>query len=477
MTEELYMPAARAADLDLLALAREAPIHFMGVCGAGMSALAEYVIRSGGGATGCDAKVALAGDLLPELGVALADGHAAEHVDGASALVVTAAVPPRHPELEAARSRGIPVLKRAVALGALVNTGRVIAVAGTHGKTTTTGMIGATLADAGLDPTAFVGGRIPGWRGGLRTGGRLFVVEADEYDRSFLALRPDLAVVTNLEPDHMEIYGELDSLYDAFVEFLAPVPDDGLIAICIDDAGAAAVAERVGDDRVLGYGTGGEARLRAHDITAAADHTRFTAVQDGESLGEFRIRAPGHHNVRNALATLAICLRAGAGLEAVRVGLERFGGIDRRFQNLGEHGGIAVINDYAHHPTEVAATLAAARERFPSRRLVAVFQPHLYTRTRDLWRSFGLALATADAVWSTEIFPAREQPIEGVTGNLVAEATREAGGQVVYRPAIAGIADELAEWLEEGDVCVLMGAGDIDAHAHALAARLRERAA
>jgi UDP-N-acetylmuramate--alanine ligase len=477
MTEELYVPAARAAELDLLALAREAPIHFMGVCGAGMSALAEYVVRSGGAATGCDAKAAAAPAGLTELGVALADGHGADHVEGAGAVVVTAAVSPRHPELEAARARGIPVLKRAVALGALVNTGRVIAVAGTHGKTTTTGMIGATLADAGLNPTAFVGGRVPGWRGGLRSGGRLFVVEADEYDRSFLALRPDLAVVTNLEPDHMEIYGDLDSLYDAFVEFLAPVPDDGLIAICTDDAGAAAVAARIPDQRVLTYGTGEGVRLRAEAIVPVADHTRFTAVRDGEILGEFRIRAPGRHNVRNALATVAVALHAGAGLDATRRGLAQFGGVERRFQHLGEHGGIVVINDYAHHPTEVAATLAAARERFPDRRVVAVFQPHLYTRTRDLWRSFGESLAAADAVWSTEIFPAREQPIEGVTGQLVADATRAAGASVVYRAEIVGIADELSDWLEAGDVCVLMGAGDIDEHAHALAARLREAAA
>jgi UDP-N-acetylmuramate--alanine ligase len=473
MTEELYVPAMRAAEMDLLAMARQAPIHFMGVCGAGMSALAEYVVRAGGSATGCDAKVEMAPAALSELGATLTQGHGAEHVEGVSAVVATAAVPARHPELEAARARGIPVLKRAVALGALVNPGRVIAVAGTHGKTTTTGMIGSTLADAGLDPTAFVGGRVPGWRGGLRSGGRLFVVEADEYDRSFLALRPDVAVVTNLEPDHMEIYGELESLYDAFVEFLAPVPDDGLIAICTDDTGAAAVAERVGDDRVLSYGMGGAARLRADGIVAAPDHTRFSAAQDGRDLGEFRIPAPGHHNVRNALATLAVALHVGVDPDAVRRGLSRFGGIERRFQQLGEHGGIVVINDYAHHPTEVAATLAAARERFPDRRVVAVFQPHLYTRTRDLWRSFGQALAAADAVWATDVFPAREEPIEGVTGQLVADAARRAGGPVVYRPEIDGIADELAGWLEAGDVCVLMGAGDIDAHAHALAARLR----
>jgi UDP-N-acetylmuramate--alanine ligase len=474
MRVDPYVPAAEAADLNLLALAKEAPIHFMGVCGAGMSALAEYIVRSGGQASGCDAKTAAAPPALEELGVVLVDGHDASHVEGAAAVVATAAVPASHPELQAARARGIPVLKRAVALGALVNAGQVVAVAGTHGKTTTTGMIGTALADAGLDPTAFVGGRVPGWRGGLRAGGSLFVVEADEYDRSFLALRPDVAVVTNLEPDHMEIYGDLDTLYDAFAEFLAPVPPHGLIAICTDDPGAAGVAARIPEGRVLSYGLEDGVRLQARGLAAAPDHARFEVIRDGESLGDFRIPLPGHHNVRNALATLAVAFHLGVSVDAARQGLARFGGIERRFQGLGEFDGVLVISDYAHHPTEVRATLAAARERFPGRRVVAVFQPHLYTRTRDHWRAFGDALAAADAVWATDIFPAREAPIEGVTGELVAGAARDAGVEVIYRPAIGGIADALAGWLQAGDVCVFMGAGDIDEEAHALATRLRE---
>lgn len=477
MTGELYLPAANAAGLDLLRLARTAPIHFMGVCGAGMSALAEYVVRSGGAATGCDARLGSAPPALAELGVRLSDGHDPEHVDGASAVVVTAAVPPAHPELEAARARGIPVLKRAAALGALVNRGRVIAVAGTHGKTTTSGMIGTTLVEAGLDPTAFVGGRVPGWRGGLRSGGPLFVVEADEYDRSFLALRPDIAVVTNLEPDHMEIYGDIETLQDAFVEFLGPVSDDNAIIICADDPGSAAVAARLGEARVLTYGLTEGARLRAARVTVTAGETRFHAIQDGRDLGEYRITVPGRHNVRNALATMAVASQVGADPAAVRRGLEQFGGVDRRFQQLGETRGVVVVNDYAHHPTEVDATLAAARERFPGRRVVAVFQPHLYTRTRDLWRAFGTALAAADAVWTTDVFPAREEPIEGVTGELVADAARAAGAPVIYRAGIEGIAGALAGWLERGDVCVLMGAGDIDEHARALVGLLREEEA
>jgi UDP-N-acetylmuramate--alanine ligase len=476
VSRDPFLAAARAADLDLLALSRQAPIHFMGVCGAGMSALAEYVVRAGGAATGCDAKLVAVPPPLAELGVALADGHDPAHVADAAAVVVTAAVPASHPELEAARARGIPVLKRAAALGALVNTGRVVAVAGTHGKTTTTGMIGAVLAEAGLDPTAFVGGRMPGWRGGLRAGGPLFVVEADEYDRSFLALRPDVAVITSLEPDHMEIYGDLEALYQAFVEFLLPVPDDGLVAVCIDDPGAAAVAARVDDRRLLTYGTGPAARFQAIDIVSMPDVTRFTARRDGLGVGVFELRVPGRHNVLNALAAVAVALHVGASVDHVARGLVRFGGVERRFQGLGEPRGVAIIDDYAHHPTEIDATLAAARERFPDRRLVAAFQPHLYTRTRDLWRRFGEALAAADAVWVTDVFPAREAPIDGVTGELVAQAARAAGARVTYRPSIAGLEHGLASFLEPGDVCVLMGAGDITEHAHALAALLAEGA-
>ena len=303
--------------------------------------------------------------------------------------------------------------------------------------------------------------------GGLRVGGRLYVVEADEYDRSFLALRPDMAVVTTIEPDHMEIYGDLQALDDAFVEFLAPVPADGLIAICADDAGAARVAARLPADRTLTYGMAAEARLRATRVHVSDEGTRFHVERDGQTLGEFHLAVPGRHNVRNALATLAVAIHAGADIAAVRRGFEAFAGVDRRFQRLGEKSGIVVVDDYAHHPTEVAATMAAARERFASRRLVAVFQPHLYSRTRDLWREFGTALAAADAVWVTDVFAAREDPIEGVTGELVAKAAREAGAEVRYHP-VEGIDETLAGWLEPGDVCVLMSAGDLSERAHAL---------
>jgi UDP-N-acetylmuramate--alanine ligase len=472
-----FVPASEAAGLDLLGLAAQGPIHFMGICGAGMSALAEYVARSGGRATGCDARPDSAPPVLRELGVEIWEGHDPAHIEGARAVVVTSAVPADHAELEAARERSIPVLKRAAALGALVNAGRVVAVSGTHGKTTTTGMIATALESAGLNPTAFVGGRMPSWRGGLRAGSDLYVVEADEYDRSFLSLRPELAVVTTIEPDHMEIYGDLDTLYGAFAEFLEPVPAGGLIAVCTDDDGASRLAARLPADRVLTYGIGSGASLRAAEVRTDAEGTHFTVEREGEGLGEFRVVVPGRHNVQNALAAIAVALHAGAEVEAIREGLASFRGVERRFQQLGEARGVVVVDDYAHHPTEVEVTIAAARERYPGHRLVAVFQPHLYSRTRDHWRAFGRTLSAADAVWVTDVFPAREAPIEGISGELVASAARQAGARVFYRAEIDGIEAELAGWLREGDVCLFMGAGDIDARAHALAARLREEAA
>ena len=465
-----FVTAGEAAELDLLERAHRGPVHFMGVCGAGMSALAEYVVRSGGRATGCDVRPEDAPPALRALGIDVVTGHDPSHVEGAEAVVVTAAVTADHPELEAARVRGIPVLKRAAALGALVNPGRVVAVAGTHGKTTTTALIAGVLEAAGLDPTAFVGGRVPAWSGGLRAGGELFVVEADEYDRSFRALRPEIAVVTTVEPDHMEVYGDVSALRAAFAEFLSAVPDTGLMVVCQDDPGAAELLASL-DGRVVTYGTGERADVRAVGIEQVDDGTRFRVDGLDAMAGRYRIPVPGRHNVRNALAAVVVAGHLGVEAEAIRRGLAAFHGVERRFQILGSPGGITVIDDYAHHPTEVEVTLQAARDRFPDRRLVAVFQPHLYSRTRDHWRAFGRTLSAADAVWVTDVYPAREAPIEGVTGELVASAARQSGASVTYHPDIEGLEDALVDGLEPGDVCLLMGAGDIHVHAH----RLRDR--
>ena len=449
-------------DVDLRALAQTGPVHFVGIGGAGMSPLAELLLRWGGQVTGCDARPGKVGEALARRGARVVQGHDAAHVADAVAVVATAAVKSDHPELAAARARGIPVLKRAAALGAVVNSGTVVAVAGTHGKTTTTAMTTAVLAEAGLDPTGFVGGRVGAWDGNLRLGGDLFVVEADEYDRSFHQLRPDVAIVTTVEPDHMEVYGTAEAVDEAFRVFLEPLPRDGLLAACADDAGAARLLADSGRPAAVAYGVGESATLRATDIRAEGLGSRFTVLERGRTLGELGVGSPGLHNVRNALAAFAAGRHLGASLEEARTGLLGFGGVDRRFQVVGEAAGVVVVDDYAHHPTELAAALDAARRVYPERRLVAAFQPHLFTRTRDFAEAFGKALTAADVAWVTDVYPAREEPIEGVTGELVADAARAAGGRVRYHADIATLPEALADALEPGDVLLAMGAGTID---------------
>ena len=460
--------------LDLRVLAREGPVHFMGICGAGMSALAELVLRGGGRVTGCDARPGAVGEALRALGAEVVQGHDPAHVAGAVAVVATAAIPADHPELVAARRRGIPVLKRAEALGALVNGGQLVAVAGTHGKTTTTAMTTAILVEAGLDPTGFVGGQVPGWGGGLRRGSdRLFVVEADEYDRSFLTLRPTVAVVTTVEADHLDVYGTLEAIEAAFCEFLQPVPDGGLIAACVDDPGVRRILGELRGKRVLGYGLGAEASLRAVEVEVEGRGSRFVVEERGERLGELALAVPGLHNVRNALGAFAAARHMGADFEATRRALEGFRGVARRFQELGRARDVVVVDDYAHHPTEIEATLAAARGAYPDRRLVAVFQPHLYTRTRDFAEEFGRVLASADVVWVTDVYPAREAPIPGVTGELVARSAEAAGAaEVHYHPSVSDLPAALAAYLRPGDLCLAMGAGDITEAAAEVLARL-----
>jgi len=432
----------------------------MGAAGAGMSALAELLVRRGARVTGCDANPAGAPDLA-HLGVSVAPGHDPAHVQGARALVVTSAVRPSHPEVEAARALGIPVIRRAEALAQAVSSdrGQLIAIAGTHGKTTTSVMTTEALASAGLDPTGVIGGRVPTWGGNLRFGGdRVFVVEADEYDRSFLALAPTVAVVTNLEADHLDIYADLADIREAFAAF---VRGASTIVLCADDPGADAL-DVPGDAAVVRYGISApNANLSVRGLRLAADGSSFTAMADGRALGEVALRVPGRHNVLNALAALASGLALGVTVPAMAPGLGAFAGVERRFQRLGEARGVTVVDDYAHHPTEIRATLAAARNAFPGRRLVAAFQPHLYTRTRDFAADFGAALAGADAIFLTDIYPAREQPIPGVSANLIADAALAAGGALTWHGTRADLAAALAENVGAGDVVLTLGAGDI----------------
>ena len=446
---------------DLRELAREGHVHFMGVGGAGMYALAELFARSGGRVSGCDLRSGLSTERLRALGVQIHQGHGSEHVEGMGALVVSAAVPADHPEILAARAAGIPVLKRAQALGRLVNAGTVLAVAGTHGKTSTTAMATEILTAAGLDPTGFVGGRVPGWGGNLRSGGDLFVVEADEYDRSFLELEPTVAIVTNVEADHLDTYGGLDGVMSAFTEFLEGLPDDGRAMVCGDDHGASRLLAGLNGFGYT-YGTAAGSQLRAVDIRATPTGMGFRAFEDGHDRGEFSLPAPGLHNLRNALGASGAARCFGATWDDIRTGLAAYRGVDRRFEKLGVENDVLVVDDYAHHPSEISATLDAAREAYPDRRLVAVFQPHLFSRTRDFSEDFGKALASADDVWVTDVFPARESPIPGVTGELVSQAVERTGGRVRYHQELDTLAETVAAELSPGDLLLTMGAGSVE---------------
>ena len=449
------------------------PVHFVGIAGAGMSALAELFTLRGITVTGCDAHPENASDLARR-GIAVEAGHSASHVSGVRALVVTSAMPKNHPELVRARELGLPVVRRAEALGEATAGTTLIGVAGTHGKSTTTVMTTEALAAAGLDPTGYVGARVTSWGGNLRPGSHeRFVVEADEYDRSFLALSPTVAVVTNLEADHLDIYADLDDLHRTFAQF---VRGARYAVLCADDAGANALPTPPSAE-VIRYGLHSpDARLTATNLQRSGLGTRFTVVYDDDVLGDVELVVPGEHNVRNALAALAVGLAFGLEVPAMAPGLAAFRGVERRFQLLGEIDGALVVDDYAHHPTEVRATIEAARAAAPDRRLVIAFQPHLFSRTRDFAGEFADALTGADAVYLADIYPAREQPIPGVTSDLIAEAMAERGCAPAWRGGVTSLAPVLAEAVRPGDLVVTMGAGDVTHVGPALLATQRSGA-
>lgn len=434
------------------------PVHFIGIAGAGMSALAELYASRGIAVTGSDSNTTGAPDLL-SLGISVLP-HDPANVTHARAVVYSSAIPTDHPEMTAARAAGIPLVRRAEALGEAVNDGVVVGVAGTHGKTTTTVMTTDVLVSGALDPVGIAGGRVGRWNGNLRRGGgsgRLFVVEADEYDRSFLTLRCTVAVVLNIEEDHLDIYRDLSDIERAFEEFVAPA---GTVVRCADDPGAMKLRLN-SPAREITYSTSTEsgAQLTARDIISQNGGSGFEVYYEDRHLGAVTLRVPGIHNVRNALAAAASGIALDVPFSRIAAGLAEFTGVERRFQLAGVSGGITVVDDYAHHPTEVAATIAAARMAYPGAKLVAAFQPHLYSRTRDLCDQFASALSAADAIFLCDIYGAREAPIAGVTSELIAkgiptEKLRWMGGRSALAAAL------LAE-IHEGDLVLLMGAGDI----------------
>src|SRR4051812_44527587 len=432
-------------------------VHFMGIGGAGMSALALIACRRGVSVSGCDLDPSGAADLTA-LGVRVFKGHDPAHLADARAVVVTAAVSPDHSELVRARELGLPIVPRKVALAELIEGARAVGVAGTHGKTTTTVMATEALAAAGLNPTGIAGGRVSSWGGNAKIAGDdLFVVEADEYDKAFLTLHPTVSVINNVEPDHLECYGSMAALEDAFLEFAGRAK---VAIISADDPGARKVAGRV-KTLVRSFGCAGDADVRISDVVQSAERTEARVQwRNGLSIA-LRLMVPGLHNLRNAVAALAVVEALGGSLEPAAAALGEFKGVGRRFERLGEFGGVAVVDDYAHHPSELAATLSAARQAYPGRRLVAVFQPHLYSRTAAHGEAMGQALAAADLVIVTEIYPAREKPIAGVSGQQVADAAERAGADARFEPTRAEVGKTVYQVLRSGDVVLTLGAGDI----------------
>ncbi|HEX7183987.1 MAG TPA: UDP-N-acetylmuramate--L-alanine ligase [Thermoanaerobaculia bacterium] len=459
-------------------------IHFIGIGGAGMSGIAEILVHdktAGLTVSGCDKAKSEATEHLEHLGVQVHEGHSPDHLDGVDLVVISSAVAEDNPEVREARRRGITVVRRAEMLGELMRLRYGIGVAGTHGKTTTTSLVGTVLTEAGLDPTVIVGGRLRLLGTGARLGqSQYLVAEADEYDRSFLRLTPVIAVVTNIDSDHLDTYGNLQAIQDAFVEFANRVPFFGRLIVCLDDPNVQQVLPRVADRRIITYGFSPQADLSAVDLEANPRGSRFGVRLRGDrllgriDLGTIDLPIPGRHNVLNALATVGVGLSLRINFDTIARAIEGFEGVRRRFEQLGEWRGAAVVDDYAHHPTEVAATLQAAHQTFPAGRVLAVFQPHLFSRTRDLADAFGSSLLGADLAVVTDVYASREAPIPGVNGEMVAEAARRSGHRNVhYCASWQDATPLLEEHVRPGDVVVTLGAGDVNGLAQALAAEGR----
>ncbi|MDD3528877.1 MAG: UDP-N-acetylmuramate--L-alanine ligase [Gallionellaceae bacterium] len=444
-------------------------IHFVGIGGAGMSGIAEVLINLGYQVSGSDAAGNAVTRRLADMGARVVQGHAAGNIAGADVLVVSSAIREDNPEVQAARAAHIPVVARAMMLAELMRFKQGIAVAGTHGKTTTTSLIASVLGEAGLDPTFVIGGKLLAAGANARLGkGEWLVAEADESDASFLHLSPVVAVVTNIDADHMETYGhDFERLKSSFVEFLHRLPFWGMAVVCADDPVVRELLPRI-EKPVMTYGTTDDCAIQAVDIHAEAGGMRFTALRNGvRSPIDVTLNLPGMHNVLNALAVIGVAWELQVADAAVQHALAGFSGVGRRFQRYGDirladGRRFTLVDDYGHHPVEMRATLAAARGAFPGRRLVLAFQPHRYTRTRDLFEDFVQVLSLADAVLLTEVYAASELPIVAADGRSLARAVRVAGRvEPVFVAEVAELPQALADFVQDGDVVLSMGAGSI----------------
>jgi UDP-N-acetylmuramate--alanine ligase len=439
-------------------------IHMVGIGGIGMSGMAEILLLKDFTVTGSDTTMNDTIARLEELGAQVHIGHDNENIEGADVVVYTSAVQAdENIETRAAIEQGIPVIKRAEMLAELMRIKYGVGIAGTHGKTTTTTLTGHVIQDGELDPTIIVGGKVHSFSetNAVVGEGDIFVVEADEFDRTFLRLTPSLAVITNIEADHLDIYENLENVKQAFIDFANKVPFYGAVVLCLDDRTVRSIIPEI-DRRIISYGLTPQAQIRAVDIKTDHFNSIFTVLHEDEELGTVKLKSPGKHNVKNALAAVAAGLELNITWKQIKTGLERFEGIFRRFQLKSDRDDIMVIDDYAHHPTEIQATLKAARSGWKNRRIIGVFQPHLYSRTQELYKEFGLSFFDAELCVITDVYPAREKPIEGVSGKLIADTAKKYGHRHVhYVEDKKDLPAKLQELAQEGDLFITMGAGDI----------------
>ena len=439
-------------------------IHFVGIGGIGMSGIAEILIDQGFRVSGSDRALSEVTEHLQSLGAIIYEGHKAENLAAdVDTLVYSSAVASENPELAEAERRKIPIVRRAEMLAEVMRLKYGIGIAGTHGKTTTTSMVSLVLLEGGFDPTVIVGGKLSGLGGtNARLGkGDFIVVEADEFDRSFLSITPTIAVLTTLETDHLDCYRDLEDIKGAFIQFANKVPFYGFIVLCLDEPALQDIMPQISKKKLLTYGLTPQADIQAMEIHHKENTSTFTVTRGFDDLGQVTLQIPGKHNIQNALAAIAVGLQLGVPFSKVKAGIEKFTGVYRRWEKKGEVNGIAVYDDYAHHPTECRATLSGVKSGW-RRRVVCVFQPHLYSRTRDFYEEFGKAFLLADVLVLTDVYPAREEPIQGVTGELIANAAKQFGHKDVHY-----IQDkkQLPEYLKKntrpGDIVITMGAGDI----------------
>lgn len=439
-------------------------IHFVGIGGIGMSGIAEILLDQGFKVSGSDKSLSEVTERLQKLGATIFEGHKPENVAAdVDTLVYSSAVVSDNPEVIEAERRKIPTVRRAEMLAEMMRLKYGIGIAGTHGKTTTTSMISLVLMEGGLDPTVIVGGKLSGLGGtNARLGkGDFIVVEADEFDRSFLSITPTIAVMTTLETDHLDCYRDLEDIKGAFIQFANKVPFYGFVVLCLDEPALQDIMPKMRKKIILTYGLNPQADVQAVDIHHKSNTSTFTVVKNNTELGSITLQVPGKHNVQNSLAAISVGLELGISFAKIRSGIEKFGGVYRRWELKGEVDGISVYDDYAHHPTECKATLSGAKAGW-RRRVVCVFQPHLYTRTRDFYEEFGKAFLLSDVLIVTDIYPAREEPIQGITGELIANAAKQFGHKEVhYVPDKKSVPAYLLKTVKEGDMVITMGAGDI----------------